>query len=175
MRLRSATQAIHDAYAVQLRGGGWDVMPRAPSQGSSDRMVSLVEAGYIISAVEKTPHAAWARFAYGPVEYGSDIELICQKIWEQFHPHVSGMSVPRQVKLMALPLLCAQNTRIANWGGEHTLSVADVCRISGLDASHWVRDWLKYWDLMRDVLEVWDSELLVKVADVVSGLRGESA
>ena len=75
MKLRSARQAIHDAYALHLTGKSIGIDPREFWQeGSSKKpdnnrqVCDAVEAGMIIAAVERLeePYCSWAKWAYGP-------------------------------------------------------------------------------------------------------------
>ena len=75
MKLLSARQAIHDAYAIHLTGKSYGIDPREfweRGQGKVPNINQLIcnaaEAGMIISTVEglDEPYKSWAKWAYGP-------------------------------------------------------------------------------------------------------------
>ncbi|EKT55480.1 bacteriophage antitermination protein Q [Providencia sneebia] len=169
-KMRDSTGAIRESDPVKC----------TETRISKSPMPPILEITFCLSswrrAVNKLDeaHKAWLLYCYAyDLDYNHQVE-ICNYVWEQFKPSLSGKRITKKVtaRLMQLVWLAAQDTA-SRFGEILTLDKytdTALAKLVGVSKSTWSEIYRDHWTMLVSIVERIDREVLLSV----SNIRNES-
>ncbi|WP_257282134.1 hypothetical protein [Endozoicomonas sp. ISHI1] len=192
MQFKSASQAIHDAYALGFKNKGLDVhrMLTADfksSRGYKDRNwqhVDECESGLILLALaELQPHLQdWAVWCHGPrvaeylPEQGRFFEWLNQEVGirlleYELEYRKKPFSEAVSSKIRDVVAYTALNYRHFTTTGQHQYSDSDIQKEASIHRQNWKRDYERWQSYAWRLFDELDRQILPLVAGVVVKLK----
>ncbi len=193
MKLHSASQAIHEAYALGFKGKGLDIKKMLSadfksSRGFKDRNwqhVNECEAGLILLALaELDPHLqAWAVWCHGPrvpeylPEQGKFFEWLnndvgIQLLEYELEHRKKPFSDAVCSKIRDVVAYTALDYRHFSAIGKHLYSDSQIQKEAGIHRQNWKRDYQRWQSYAWRLFDELDRMLLPLVGGVVSEIKG---
>lgn len=187
MKLRSARQVIHDAYALHLMGKSTGIDPKEFWQESQSRkpdnnqqVCNAVEAGMVIATVESLPepYCSWAKWAYGPQtertlpEQGRFFQWLEQDVNCRLESMEHNYRQATRNKIRDVVAYTVLDYRSYAVNERHSYPVSQIIKRCKIHRGNWQRDfqpWHEhYWTVCDRQM---DRTALIPVADTLNRLR----
>ena len=187
MKLRSARQVIHDAYALHLMGNSTGLDPKAfwregqaKKPNNNQQVCNAVEAGLVIATVESLaePYCSWAKWAYGPQtehtlpEQGRFFQWLEQDVNCRLDSMERDYRQATRHKIRDVVAYTVLDYRSYAVNERHLYPVSQIIKRGKIHRGNWQRDfqpWHEhYWTVCDRQL---DRTVLIPVAKTLHRLR----
>ncbi|MBF0690610.1 hypothetical protein IR150_03690 [Providencia alcalifaciens] len=169
-KLRDSTGAMRESNPVKCTETRISKSPMPPIKDITFCLSSWRRAVNRLDA----PHKSWLLYCYAyDLNYNHQVE-ICNYVWDQFKPSLSGKRITKKVtaRLMQLVWLAAQDT--ASRFGEiltfEKYTDTALAKLVGVSKSTWSELYREHWAMLISIVERIDREVLLSV----STIRNES-
>ena len=187
MKLRSARQAVHDAYAVHLTGKSTGIDLRefweegqSKKPDNNQQVCNAVEAGMVIATVEslEEPYSSWVKWAYGPrtvhtlPEQGRFFQWLEQDVMTRLEGMERNVRQATCDKVRDVVAYTVLDYRSYSLNERHLYPVNLIIKRCKIHRGNWKRDfqfWHEfYWNFCDRQL---DRTALIPVANTLNRLR----
>lgn len=187
MKLLSARQAVHDAYAVHLTGKSTGINPKdfweegqSKKPDNNQQVCNAVEAGMVIATVEslEEPYSSWAKWAYGPKtehtlpEQARFFQWLEQDVMSRLDGMERNIREATREKVRDVVAYTVLDYRSYSINERHLYPVNLIIKRCKIHRQNWKRDFQSwheyYWNFCDRQL---DRTALIPVAETLDRLR----